>query len=223
MNITPFWLGETSTEAKLCVKDVLHIWDEQSAKDWSAAVENRSEVIAPAQLEQLAAAAKTHRDFLGAFNMEFAIPSLDMYAEYKSPLITEAELLQAETPLITEAELLQAETPLITEAELLQAENNETPKNEAEWQYILTSGGLVSAGPKRKQRTPRQYVSESALLFHGRRPKTSRLQAENKETPLITEAVLTLSPCSLSENKETPLITEALSPCSLWLTCNEEM
>ena len=116
MNITPFWLGETSTEAKLCVKDVLHIWDEQSAKDWSAAVENRSEVIAPK--------AKTQRDFLGAFNMQFAIPSLDMYAEYTSPLITEAELLQAEneeTPLITEAELLEAEneeTPLITEAVL---------------------------------------------------------------------------------------------------------
>ncbi|MFN9901993.1 MAG: hypothetical protein ACK55Z_25075, partial [bacterium] len=49
----------------LCVKDVLHIWDEQSAKDWSAAVENRSEVIAPK--------AKPQRDFLGAFNMQFAI------------------------------------------------------------------------------------------------------------------------------------------------------
>ncbi len=125
MNITPFWLGGSicsparptqQDDLMLCVKDVLHIWDEQSAKDWSAAVENRSEVIAPK--------AKPQRDFLGAFNMQFAIPSLDMYAEYTSPLITEAELLQAEneeTPLITEAELLEAENeepPLITEAVL---------------------------------------------------------------------------------------------------------
>ena len=132
MNITPFWLGGTicSTQADLmlCVKDVLHIWDEQSAKDWSAAVEKRSEVIASpvgvyaAQLEQLAGA--TQRDLLGAFNVQFAIPCLDIYAEYTSPLITEAELLEEEneeTPLISEAELLEAENkerPLITEAVL---------------------------------------------------------------------------------------------------------
>ncbi len=75
-----------------------------------------------AQLEQLAGA--TQRELLGAFNMQFAIPCLDICAEYTSPLISEAELLEAEneeTPLISEAELLEAENkerPLMTEAVL---------------------------------------------------------------------------------------------------------